>query len=61
VRALRKAGMSAERVVGELALGLGLSETNAPVTPRALAQACASRPLAWRKEPWRMPLSLVVR
>jgi glutamyl-tRNA synthetase len=61
VRALRKAGMSAERVVGELALGLGLSETNAPVTPRALAQACAGRPLAWRKEPWRMPLSLVVR
>jgi glutamyl-tRNA synthetase len=61
VRALRKAGMSAERVVGELALGLGLAETNAPVTPRALAQACAARPLAWRKEPWRMPLSLVVR
>jgi glutamyl-tRNA synthetase len=61
IRALRESGMTPERVVGELALGLGLAETNAPVTPRALAHASAGRAVAWRTEPWRMPLSLVVR
>jgi glutamyl-tRNA synthetase len=61
VRALRKSGMAPERVVGELALGLGLAETNEPVTPAALAKSCAGRDIAWRKDPWRMPLSLVVR
>ncbi len=61
IRKLREAGMSAERVVGELALGLGLAETNAPITPAALAKACSGRDLSWRKEPWRIPLSLVVR
>ena len=61
VRKLRESGMTAERVVGELALGLGLADTNEPVTPRALAAATAGRDIAWRKEPWRVPLSLVVR
>jgi len=59
IRKLREAGMTAERVVGELALGLGLVDTNEPITPAALANACAGRDLAWRKEPWRIPLSLV--
>lgn len=61
LRVLRKAGLTPERVVGELAFGLGLSPTNEPVTPRALAAACADRAIAWRKQPWRVPLSLVVR
>jgi glutamyl-tRNA synthetase len=61
IRALRESGMSAERVVGELALGLGLATTNDPITPRALAAANAGRTIPWRTEPWRMPLSLVVR
>lgn len=61
VRKLRESGMTAERVVGELALGLGLADTNEPVTARALAAATAGRDIAWRKEPWRVPLSLVVR
>ncbi len=61
VRALREAGVAPERVVGELALGLGLADTNAPVTPRELAAACAGREIAWRGEPWRVPLSLVLR
>lgn len=61
VRALRKAGLSAERVVGELALGLGLAPTNDPITPKALAAATAGKPVAWRTTPWRVPLSLVPR
>jgi glutamyl-tRNA synthetase len=61
VRALRESGMAPERVVGELALGLGLADANDPITPAALARACAGRDIAWRKDPWRMPLSLVVR
>lgn len=61
IRALREAGLSAERIVGELALGLGLASTNEPITPRALAVATAGQPVAWRVQPWRLPLSLVVR
>ena len=58
VRKLRAARFAPERIVGELALGLGLAPDNAPITPRALAAACAGRTLVWRKEPWRVPLSL---
>jgi glutamyl-tRNA synthetase len=61
IRRLRKSGMSAERVIGELAFGLGLAPTNEPISARALASACSGRTLEWRKDPWRMPLSLVVR
>lgn len=61
IRALRDAGMPAERLVGELALGLGLAPTNESITPRELAASTAGRPVAWRAQPWRLPLSLVVR
>jgi glutamyl-tRNA synthetase len=61
VRALRAAGVTAPQIVGELACGLGLAETPEPITPRALASACAGRTLAWRKEPWVVPPSLVVK
>jgi len=61
IRALRDAGMPAERLVGELALGLGLAPTNAAITPRELAAATRGRPVGWRVQPWRLPLSLVVR
>ena len=61
VRELRAAGAAAERVVGELAFGLGLAASNAPTTARALAAACSGRALAWRREPWPIPPSLVGR
>ena len=55
VRALRAAGMASERLVGELAFGLGLAETSDPVTPRDLARACAGKPIVWRQSPWPVP------
>jgi glutamyl-tRNA synthetase len=59
VRELRAAGVAPERVLGELAFGLGLAPTNAPTTASAIAAACAGRDLAWRREPWPIPGSLV--
>lgn len=61
VRALREKGMAPERVIGELAFGLGLVGSNGPASARDVAQACAGKPLAWRRDPWPLPLSLVVR
>jgi len=55
VRDLRAAGIPADRVVGELAHGLGLMPTNAPTTPLDVARACAGREIAWRREPWPLP------
>jgi glutamyl-tRNA synthetase len=48
-----------ERIVGELACGLGLAPTPAPAPPRAVADASAGRPIAWRRDPWPIPASLV--
>jgi glutamyl-tRNA synthetase len=56
VRELRERGVSAERVVGELAFGLGFTPTAAPTTPRAIvAHLDAGAPLRWPREPWRIP------
>jgi glutamyl-tRNA synthetase len=59
VRELRDAGVAAERIVGELAFGLGVAPTEEPVTPRELARATAGRDISWRCEPWPIPRSLV--
>jgi glutamyl-tRNA synthetase len=58
VRALREAGVAPERVVGELAFGLGLAPTAAPTDPRSVAGSCADGPIAWRRDPWPIPASL---
>lgn len=55
VRDLRSAGLRAERLVGELAFGLGLAPTRAPAAPRAIAEACAGRAIPWRRAPWTVP------
>jgi glutamyl-tRNA synthetase len=55
VRHLRDAGVTASRVVGELASGLGLAPTNAPTSALEVAQACSGREIAWRREPWPIP------
>ena len=55
VRALRSEGVSAARIVGRLAYGLGLAPTDAPATPEQIARACADRSIPWRREPWRAP------
>jgi glutamyl-tRNA synthetase len=52
---LRAQGVSADRVVGKLAHGLGLASTDAPSTPAALSVACASSTIRWRRESWRAP------
>jgi glutamyl-tRNA synthetase len=59
VRELREAGVEAERVVGELAHGLGLMPTNEPTSPADVARACAGRDIPWRREPWSIPASLL--
>jgi glutamyl-tRNA synthetase len=61
IRRLKEAGVAPERIVGELAFGLGLTPDNAPIKARAAAASVAGREIAWRKDPWRVPLSLVVR
>jgi glutamyl-tRNA synthetase len=58
VRALREARVAPERVVGELAYGLGLAPTPAPAEPRQIANACAGTAVRWRREPWPIPASL---
>jgi glutamyl-tRNA synthetase len=59
VHELRLAGISASSVVGELAFGLGLMSTNAPVMPAEVAHTCSHGALAWRGQPWAVPASLV--
>jgi len=54
VRELRGAGVAPERVVGELAHGLGLAPTNAPLTPADLARASAGS-AQWPRDPWPIP------
>jgi glutamyl-tRNA synthetase len=58
VRELRAAGVAPERIVGELAHGLGLAVSSAPTTPPALAAEGAT-PVAWPRAPWPIPASLV--
>jgi glutamyl-tRNA synthetase len=58
VRELRRAGVPASRVIGELAYGLGLMSTNSPTAPADVARACAGVDIAWRRDPWRIPESL---
>jgi glutamyl-tRNA synthetase len=55
VRELRDAGVPAERVVGELAHGLGLIQAADPVTATEVARSCAGRSIAWRRDPWPVP------
>jgi glutamyl-tRNA synthetase len=63
LRELLDARVAPERVVGVLAHGLGLAPTPEPATAREVAQACAKRAVAWRRDPWPVPatLSLVSR
>ncbi|MDP9152401.1 MAG: glutamate--tRNA ligase family protein, partial [Myxococcota bacterium] len=56
---LRAAGVSARTIVGVLAHGLGLAPTSAPASAEEVARACAGREIAWRREPWPIPSSLV--
>jgi glutamyl-tRNA synthetase len=58
VRELRAAGVAPERVVGELAHGLGLAATPAACTPGSLARSLAAGPIAWSRAPWPVPASL---
>jgi glutamyl-tRNA synthetase len=58
VREHREAGVEPARIVGELAHGLGLMPTNAPVTPAEVVRASKGGEIKWRKEPWPVPRSL---
>jgi len=58
VRDMRVAGLKAEPILGELALGLGMASTNAATTARMLAQESSGRALVWRRQPWPIPRSL---
>jgi glutamyl-tRNA synthetase len=55
VRELRDRGVAPERIVGELAFGLGLVPTRAPVDAREIAAIVAAAPIRWPREPWRIP------
>jgi glutamyl-tRNA synthetase len=59
VRELRDAGVTAERLVGELASGLGLAPSNDPATPQTIAERSAGTAVPWRTTPWPIPASLV--
>jgi glutamyl-tRNA synthetase len=56
VRALRERGVAPEKVVGELARGLGLvgPDVTGPLSPRDVA-ARLEPPARWRKTPWPHP------
>jgi len=58
VRELRDAGIAASRIVGELACGLGLMQTNAPTTAPSVAVANTKDAIAWARNPWPIPESL---
>lgn len=56
VRELRSRGVAVERIVGELAFGLGLAPTAAPTSARAIAAGPAGDgPVRWPREPWHIP------
>jgi glutamyl-tRNA synthetase len=55
VRELRARGVSAEKIIGTLAGGLGLVEPGeAPLSPHDVARRLEP-PSAWRKTPWPIP------
>jgi glutamyl-tRNA synthetase len=58
VRELRAGGVSPDAVLGKLARGLGIVETDAPLTAGELVRAVRGRLIAFRKAPWTMPLEL---
>lgn len=51
---LRSAGIRPETIVGALAFGLGLAETDAAARPAQIASG-GSREIRWRTEPWAVP------
>jgi glutamyl-tRNA synthetase len=61
IRELREGGVPAERIVGELSLGLGLANSPAHVTAEAIARSSSGRSIAWSQGPWSVPASLVGR
>ena len=61
VRELREGGVRAERVIGELAFGLGLAPAPNPTTAAELSGRSLGRPFTPPREAWRVPESLVLR
>ena len=55
VRELRQAGVPPERILGELAFGLGLVNGPAPAPALEIARASATAPIMWRREAWPLP------
>jgi glutamyl-tRNA synthetase len=55
VRQLRAAGVTAERIVGELACGLGLTKTSAPISPPQIVRLNRGARVLWRRDAWPIP------
>jgi glutamyl-tRNA synthetase len=55
VRELRARGVSAARIIGRLAYGLGLVPRDVAATPYDVARGCTGRALDWRRVPWSAP------
>jgi glutamyl-tRNA synthetase len=55
VRELRDRGVPAERILGELAFGLGLAPSPAPASAHSIAAATAGAAILWRRDPWPIP------
>ena len=55
VKELRGRGLRPERIIGALAHGLGLADTDQPVSAIDLARASKHREPAWRRDPWPVP------
>jgi glutamyl-tRNA synthetase len=55
VRELRDRGVPPERILGELAFGLGLSPTPSPASARSIVASAGDAPIHWRRDPWPIP------
>jgi glutamyl-tRNA synthetase len=55
IRELRESGVRAERIVGSMAYGLGLADTDRPATASEVARSTAERAIEWRGRPWPVP------
>jgi glutamyl-tRNA synthetase len=55
VRALRKANVSADEVLGELAYGLGIAQAPSAQSLEALCTSAEARTIEWSKSPFRIP------
>lgn len=55
VRALREAGVTPAQILGRLAQGLGLRDTDEPATAAEIARDAESREIAWTRDDWRAP------